>query len=57
MSISWLSAENVCLDANPEFLSAALAASGYRLVHFAGFVLVEQGGRQLRRFRIDAVTQ
>jgi hypothetical protein len=28
-----------------------------RLVHFAGFVLAEQGGRQLRRFRIDAVTQ
>jgi hypothetical protein len=28
-----------------------------RLIHFAGFVLVEQGGRQLRRFRIGSVTQ
>jgi hypothetical protein len=28
-----------------------------RLVHFAGFVLVEQGGHQLRRFSIDCVTQ
>jgi hypothetical protein len=28
-----------------------------RLVHFTGFVLVKQGGSQLRRFRIHLVTQ
>jgi hypothetical protein len=57
MSISRISAGNVCLVVHPELLSATFCCHRISLVFFAGFILVEKGGRQFRRFIIVYVTQ